>query len=119
MKYIAFDFDGTLCVHSYPEIGEPIKDNIDLLKIHKKMGNVIIIWTGREGKDLENMIEWLKKYNIPYDYINENPEIIGFNARKIFADIYYDDRNGILPTKKIKDGSVYSSEQFKKYKAIK
>ena len=32
MKYVAFDFDGTLVKHTSWGIGDPIKKNIDLLK---------------------------------------------------------------------------------------
>lgn len=33
---IAVDFDGTLCVNKFPEIGEPITDTIEYIKKKEK-----------------------------------------------------------------------------------
>ena len=44
---IAVDFDGTLCVNKFPEIGEPITDMIEYIKNRKKNGDKIILWTSR------------------------------------------------------------------------
>lgn len=101
MKYIAVDFDGTLCEHKFPEIGPMLdvhKSIRSYLQVMKKNGNVIILWTCRENteerKYLDEAIEWCKKNDIPIDYINENPECqFASNHRKIIADFYIDDKS--------------------------
>ena len=52
-KAIAIDFDGCLCVNKYPEIGEPILHVIDEAKKQQAAGAGLILWTCRQGKELE------------------------------------------------------------------
>lgn len=98
---IAVDFDGTLCKHRFPEIGEiEVKHQrvIDFLKRSKQQGAVIILWTCRENLDernyLDEAVTWCKNNNIPIDYVNEYPmpAFSGFASRKVCADIYIDDK---------------------------
>lgn len=93
---IAVDFDNTIAVTKYPEIIEPIDMTIFILKQAKERGATIILWTCREGKELEDAVNWCKENNVPIDYVNENvPERIekwGNDCRKIGADVYIDDR---------------------------
>ena len=93
---IAVDFDNTLAVTRYPEIIEPIDLTCDLIRKAKENGATIILWTCREGKELEDALNWCKENNVPIDYANENaPERIkkwNNDCRKIGADIYIDDR---------------------------
>ena len=98
---IAVDFDGTLHTGEYPEIGAPAPYAIETMRRLKADGHTIITWTCREGQLQTNMINWLLKKGIPFDQINENVgwEQYGYNARKVNADVYIDDRNvGGLPT---------------------
>ncbi len=53
---------------------------------------VVIIRTCRSG-DYENQArKFLIDSKIPFDFINENP-LFDTGSRKIFAHVYYDDRN--------------------------
>lgn len=99
-KIIAVDFDGTLCVDAYPRIGQlGVRHHIihNYIKQEHKEGAVIILWTCRCGDKLTDALVACKKWGIPIDYINENyPEIInryGFDCRKIYADVYVDDKS--------------------------
>lgn len=96
-KIIAVDFDGTLFEDKWPEIGEPNKELIEYLKIRQALGDKIILWTCRCGKDLINAVEKCEKHELIFDEVNENlPEAIekfGNNSRKIFAHEYIDDKN--------------------------
>lgn len=93
----AIDFDGTICVDRYPDIGEPKEDVIRAVKDAKQAGIKIILWTCREGSFLDEAVEWCAKQGIIFDAVNDNlPEMIekyGNNCRKVFADWYIDDRN--------------------------
>lgn len=101
-RYIAVDFDGTLCKHSFPEIGEIQTHNelvIKFIRKHKVLGSKIILWTCRENtesrKYLDEAVEWCKENDIPIDYVNENQEnpflALGCKPRKVTADLYIDD----------------------------
>lgn len=96
---IVIDLDGTICPiresnQSYSEL-VPLKNAVEKINELKSEGHYIIISTARNmatcesnvGKVLKNVgkitLEWLDKYNIPYDEI-----FFG----KQNADVYIDDR---------------------------
>lgn len=98
-QIIAVDFDGTLFDTEWPSvIKEPNKLLIDWLKYRKSCEDHdrIILWTCRCGKDLEVAINACAEQGLIFDAVNENlPDMIekfGGDSRKIFADIYIDDK---------------------------
>lgn len=94
---IAVDFDGTLCENKYPDIGEPNMELIDFLMNCQLNGDKVILWTCRNEKQTKAAVDWCSEKGLVFDAVNENlPEIItefGGDTRKIFANIYIDDRN--------------------------
>lgn len=96
MKIIACDFDGTICQNKYPEIGEPKISVIEQLKAQKELGTAIILWSCREGKMLEDAIEWCKQFGLIFDAVNENISEtrtwMEVSSRKVYATEYWDDR---------------------------
>lgn len=99
-KIIAVDFDGTLCVNKYPEIGDPNKELIAYLKKRQANGEKLILWTSRVDDRLDEAVKWCAEHGLVFDAVNDNlPEIVesfGSNCRKIFANEYIDDRNRLL-----------------------
>ena len=98
MRIIACDFDGTLCEHKYPAIGEPKKNIINLFIKMRRSGYKIILWTCRGGEYLDEAIKWCKKFGLEFDAVNDDlPEIKSFNklpkSCKVYADFYFDDKN--------------------------
>jgi len=94
---IAVDFDGTLCENAWPEIGEPNYALASALASAQAMGHKLILWTNRTGDRLTEAIDWSRAVlGLKFDAVNENlPEIIaefGGDCRKIFANVYIDDR---------------------------
>ena len=93
---IAVDFDGTLCENKYPNIGEPNDELINYLKRRRDEGDKIILWTCRDADLLREAVLWCYSHGLIFDAVNENlPEIVesfGSDTRKIFANIYIDDR---------------------------
>ena len=92
----AVDFDGTLCEDQFPAI---VKPNISLIKYLAKKrveGDKLILWTCRAGERLQEAVRWCKEYGLEFDAVNENlAEMIsyyGVDCRKVFADIYIDDK---------------------------
>lgn len=100
MKIVAVDFDNTLCFSNWPDLGEPNVRLIRALKELRQNGNKLILWTCRNGMDLQRAVAWCEQQGLQFDAINENlPETIalyGGDSRKITADYYIDDRC-ILP----------------------
>ena len=99
---IAIDFDGTIVEHRYPKIGNEIPFATDTLKMLIKDRHRLILWTVREGKLLDEAVEWCRErgvefYAINRDYPEEDAAHHGF-SRKVKADLFIDDRNlGGLP----------------------
>ena len=98
---IAVDFDGTLCQDCYPGIGAPNRALIRYLKEQRTTGARIILWTCRCGNALEEAVAWCAGQGLLFDAVNQNlPENIrkyGTDSRKIFADLYIDDRAWCFP----------------------
>lgn len=95
-RVIAIDFDGTLCVNAYPEIGAPRKKVIERALAAQKEGATLILWTCREGELLDDALEACAEWGLRFDAVNANPpeliEAWGTDPRKIGATEYWDDR---------------------------
>lgn len=91
------DFDGTLCRDCYPKIGEANEELICRLKELRAAGDRLILWTCRQGVRLEEALRFCFVRGLIFDAVNENlqevVEEFGGDSRKIFADIYIDDRS--------------------------
>lgn len=93
---IAVDFDGTIVEHAYPEIGREMLFAFATLKALELKGHRLILWTFREGKELNDAVEFCRKYGLQFYAVNESypGETATENGRrKINADIFIDDRN--------------------------
>lgn len=95
-QIIAVDFDGTLCTEAYPEIGMPNLPLICLLLRLQRQGSRLILWTCRGGRELEEAIRWCSQFGLVFDKVNENTDEnikeYGNDSRKIYADVYIDDK---------------------------
>jgi len=113
---IAIDFDGTIVEHKYPEIGEEIPFAIDTLKMLQKNHHRLILWSVREGKLLDDAVQWCKERGVEFYAVNRDyPEETENNnqhfSRKLKADVFIDDRNlGGLPDW----GTIYEMLTHKK-----
>lgn len=95
-KIIAVDFDGTMCVNKWPEIGEANEEVLNYIKAEKENGAKLILWTNRSGEALESAVIWSKAHGIEFDAVNDNLQesidYFGENSRKIYATELIDDR---------------------------
>lgn len=95
-RIIAVDFDGTIVEHAFPGIGKEMIFAIDTLKALQKKGHKLILWTFRNGKELEEAIDYCRSRGIEFYAVNRNfpeEELLPDQPRKIQADIFIDDRN--------------------------
>ncbi len=96
-KVVAIDFDGTLFEYdgwkNSAHYGEPIDGAKEAVEKLRDRGFKIMIFTTRGN--VEGVKEALEKYDIPYDYINENPHAppeADISDVKPPANYYIDDR---------------------------
>jgi hypothetical protein len=93
---IAVDFDGTIVEHNYPAIGKEKLFAFQTLKELQKRGFILILWTYRTGKELDEAVEFCRNNGVEFYAINKNypeEELIDCVSRKVNADIYIDDKN--------------------------
>ena len=94
---IAVDFDGTIVEHRYPHIGKEIPFATQALKQLQSEGHALILWTAREGKLLQEAIDFCEKRGVEFFAVNSNypgeeVDAAGIRARKLHADLFIDDR---------------------------
>jgi hypothetical protein len=93
---IAVDFDGTIVDHEYPAIGKEKLFAFITLKELQKRGALLIMWTFREGKELQEAVDYCSQNGIEFYAVNRNyPEEqwTDNTPRKINVDIFIDDKN--------------------------
>jgi hypothetical protein len=99
-KKIAVDFDNTIAYDAYPEIGEFKPHAVRVLKKILEHGGELGIWTCRTGEQAEKVKAKLLGADIQYHAFNENfassLEYFPDDSRKIFADVYIDDRANFI-----------------------
>lgn len=101
---IAIDFDGTIVEDRYPEIGRERPFATETLKMLIADRHKLILWSVREGKTLDEAVEWCKERGVEFYAVNRDyPEERGKEnnnhfSRKLKVDMFVDDRNvGGLP----------------------
>lgn len=96
-KKLAIDFDGTIVEDAYPSIGKPKIFAFETLKKLQSEGYRLILWTYRQGKSLEEAVEFCRKNGVEFYAVNSSFEGEIFDdetqSRKIDADLFIDDRN--------------------------
>lgn len=93
---IAVDFDGTIVDHKYPKIGREKIFAFDTLKALQKKGHLLILWTIRTGRELDDAVEFCRKNGVEFYSVNKNypeEEIDESVSRKVNVDVFIDDRN--------------------------
>lgn len=90
MAIIGIDFDGTCVTDLFPYVG----DNIGAASVLRKLAdkNLLILYTVRDGKYLQDVVDWFKYNHINLYSVNYNPEPVS-SSPKLYCDYYIDDRN--------------------------
>ena len=93
---IAIDFDGTIVENAYPKIGKPTFFAFETMKKLQSEGHRLILWTYREGRKLQEAVDFCLENGVEFYAVNKSyPEELFDNtiSRKIHADLFIDDRN--------------------------
>lgn len=96
MLRVAVDFDGTIVENEYPKLGKPQLFAFETLEVLQKRGFVLILWSVRKGKLLEEAVEFCRQNGVEFYAVNRNhPEEIfdPETPRKLDVDVFIDDRN--------------------------
>lgn len=90
MAIIGIDFDGTCVTDLFPYVG----DNIGAASVLRELAdkNLLILYTVRDGKYLQDAVDWFKYNHINLYSVNYNPEPVS-SSPKVYCDYYIDDRN--------------------------
>ena len=93
----AIDFDDTL--YDFHKVGNSYEMLRQLVRDLKEIGCYIIIWTGNQNTVFVS--NFLVENNIPFDSINDEAPISkkllnGKFPRKVYANVYIDDRAGLF-----------------------
>ena len=93
---VAIDFDGTIVEDAYPKIGKPKLFAFETLRRLQDDGHRLILWTYRCGSKLEEAVVFCESNGIQFYAVNRSfpeEEFDHNNSRKIYADLFIDDRN--------------------------
>lgn len=90
MAIIGIDFDGTCVTDLLPYVGNNIGAASVLRKLADK--NLLILYTVRDGKYLQDAVDWFKYNHINLYSVNYNPDPVS-SSPKLYCDYYIDDRN--------------------------
>lgn len=88
---IAVDYDGTLFDgQSFNTV------LLQRLRASQKRGDTVILWTCREGRSLVEALKALQSIGFRPNFVNcnspEGLQRIRHDSRKIYADVYIDDK---------------------------
>ena len=93
---IAVDFDGTIVENKYPDIGKEKPFAIQTLRTLQQEGNRLILFTSREGEELDAAVKFCHDRGLDFYAANSNQPADALFKRqtaKVIADLYIDDRN--------------------------
>jgi hypothetical protein len=102
---LAIDYDDTLFEGSFHTKGKPKTEVIKQAKRFKSFGAEVVLWTCRDAGYLQEAIQRCKKQGLKFDAFNSNPPSQikylhkqlekgnVFALRKIYADLYVDDKS--------------------------
>lgn len=103
-KIICIDFDGVIVEESFPYIGNLMKNAKETIKDLYLANYILILWTnrtneyldtnGNQGMYLDKCLEFLEEEKLLQYFTKINDNISQkYNCRKVYADIYIDDRD--------------------------
>lgn len=88
---IAVDYDATLEIDG--AINAPL---VEALKHHQRNGAAVILNTCRTGERLAQAVKRCREAGLVFNAVNDNVpsavQMLGANPRKIYADMYIDDK---------------------------
>lgn len=112
MLCIAVDFDDT--IYPYKSSSQQHCDHvINLVKLARQTGAYITIWSACNEDRYPEIQEYCNKKDLIIDSINKNPiELPYGNNKKIYCNIYIDDRAGLQESLEILETCIYKQRGY-------
>jgi hypothetical protein len=107
---IAVDFDDTIYPWKFRNADdmESFDRLVNLLQVAKATGAYITIFSACAPDRYEEIQNYCTKIKLPIDSINANPITLPYgNNGKVYANIYLDDRAGLLESIKMLETVMY------------
>lgn len=103
---IGVDYDDTISPWKMNDFD--FESVIKILKVAKETGSYIVIFTSCNEERYPEIISYCQSKGLEIDRINETPiELQYGNRSKIYANIFIDDRAGLLESLDILEMSMY------------
>lgn len=112
---IAVDYDDTLFPWGFKseEDNKQIDEIFDLLKACKQTGAYITIWSACDKDRFIEIEEYCKSKGLEIDSINQNPIELPYGKdRKIYANIFLDDRAGLQESMTVLNTVLYHYRSY-------
>lgn len=74
-KVIAIEFDGCICTNAFPNVGKPNWGIIANALSEQKEGASLILWTNREGEQLQQAVTACREWGLNFDAVNDSIEV--------------------------------------------
>jgi hypothetical protein len=109
---ISCDFDSTLkywnTINNHQDMGR----TIELIKKAQSIGCYLVIFTASEEERYPEILKYCSDVGLVVDCINKNPFPMKYgNSGKIYANIYLDDRAGLVQSLDILEETMKLYEQ--------
>lgn len=103
------DFDGSMVVHNYPEIGEPVPNALELMREYTTKYNVgWILDTMRSDELLNEAVEYITKNGIKLYGVGKHPTQHEWtNSDKAYGMLRWDDNSAGIPLVFTKNNRPY------------
>ena len=93
---IGIDFDGTICTHEFPQIGQLVPGAKETISALRANGHKVFLWTMRGYHQrykncLEEAAAWCEEHGIEFDGFNNSPSSFKTSSPKQHANLYIDD----------------------------
>ncbi len=118
---VACDFDDTISPWKFRDKEDLIEldKTINILKLAKETGAYITIWSACDKGRFGEIKEYCSSKGLEIDSINENPIDLPYGKdRKIYANIYIDDRAGLHESLDILEECIYKIRSDKESKRL-
>lgn len=90
---VAFDYDNT--VYDYHNNGWSFTKVKQQLRTLGRMGCEIVCFTSCDSSRFEEIKSYCRTHNLPLSGVNVDSDLVPFKGRKIYYNVFYDDRAGL------------------------
>lgn len=118
---VAVDFDDTISPWKFKDKEDLIEldKTIQVLRVAKETGAFITVWSACDKARFDEIREYCTSKGLEIDSINENPIDLPYGKdRKIYANIYIDDRAGLHEAIDILEECMYKIRSDKQSKRL-